>query len=356
MRETHRHRNARRLPGRILPAGLLLALAAVVGMPGVAFALFSSQPSAQTASITAATIGAPTNFTAATVSGTSATLSWAAPSTLTGYTLSQSPGTLAGCSATPSASTTLCTATGLSPKTAYTWTLTAVYSNWTSASVQANATTFAAVGATLLASATDSSHNTSSTTVSGVNTTSGAALLILVYRQAGDGSIAFSNANPITGTAVGGTSAAITSQTFNAGNNHYAVLAAQATGSGTANGTVIVNFSKGNNVSTTIDVVQLSGNNTSTPIAGSAISTGTGTTANGGSLSPGNSGDGEVFFAGLSGSTTMSTPTGGYAALDVPANTAHGSWFRSSASPSGVTTNLGASGTWGTIEIEINQG
>jgi hypothetical protein len=173
---------------------------------------------------------------------------------------------------------------------------------------------------------------------------------------AGDGSIAFSSTNPITGTAVVGTSAAITSQTFNAGNNHYAVLAAQATGSGTANGTVIVNFSKGNNVSTTIDVVQLSGNNTSTPIAGSAISTGTGTTANGGSLSPGNSGDGEVFFAGLSGSTTMSTPTGGYAALDVPANTAHGSWFRSSASPSGVTTNLGASGTWGTIEIEINHG
>jgi hypothetical protein len=60
-----------------------------------------------------------------------------------------------------------------------------------------------------------------------------------------------------------------------------------------------------------------------------------------------------LFFAGLSGSTTMSTP-GGYTPLDVPASTAHGAWFSSTASSAGVTTSLGASNTWGAIEVEIN--
>jgi trimeric autotransporter adhesin len=353
MRETHHDRKARRWPRRVLPAGILLALAAVAGVPGVALARFSSQPPAQTASVTAATIGAPTNLTATTTGSTTATLSWTAPSTLTGYTLSQSPGTLGGCSAAPSASTTSCTATGLSPKTAYTWTLTATYDNWKGSSVQASSTTFAAVAATLLGKATDSTSGSQSTSVSGVSTTSGATLLILAYRQGTSGNLAISS---ITGSAISGTPASITSEPFNGtGGGKFAVIAWRATGSGTSNGTVTVSFSAANNVSTTIDVVQLSGNNTSTPVAGSAVSTNTGTAVTGGSLSPGNPNDGEVFFAGLTTSTTMSAPTG-YTALDVPATTVHGSWFSSSASSPGATANLGASSTWGSVEIEINHG
>src|SRR5690348_15198224 len=90
---------------RIFLIGLLACLAFVVLAPGQALAVFSAGP-AVTAGVTAATISAPTGFTATAVSGTSVTLSWTAPSTLTGYTLSQSSGTLAGCSATPSATTT----------------------------------------------------------------------------------------------------------------------------------------------------------------------------------------------------------------------------------------------------------
>jgi hypothetical protein len=344
------------LPGRILSAGLLLALAAVAGVPAVALALFSSQPPAQTASVTAATLAAPTNFSATATGSTTAALSWTAPPTLTGYTLSQSPGTLAGCSATPSASTTSCSATGLTPKTAYTWTLTAAYNNWKSSPAQATATTLG-VAATLLGKTTDGTAGTQSTTVSGITTASGANLLILAYRQGSSGNLAI---NSITGSAIAGTPAAITSEPFNGtGGSKFAVIAWQATGSGTTNGAVTVTFSSANNVSTTIDVVQLSGNNTSTPIAGSAVSTGTGTTATGGSLSPGNASDGEVFFAGLSASATMSTPAGGYTALDAPvspATGAHGSWFSTAASATGASTTLGASATWGTIEIEITHG
>ncbi len=121
----------------VAAAGLAVTLA----VPGTAFALFSNTPAATTASTTAATLSAPTGFTAAVASGTTATLSWTAPSNLTGYTLRQSTGTLAGCSATPSSATTTCTATGLSPNTKYTWTLAAAYNSWKSSTVTASATT-----------------------------------------------------------------------------------------------------------------------------------------------------------------------------------------------------------------------
>jgi hypothetical protein len=51
----------------------------------------------------------------------------------------------------------------------------------------------------------------------------------------------------------------------------------------------------------------------------------------------------------------MSAPAG-YAALDVPASGTHGSWFGSTAAAAGVTSSLGASSTWGAIEVEINHG
>jgi hypothetical protein len=141
MNALHRSRAAVRRLRRILPASVVIGLTLVLSAPGAAFALFSATPSAQTAGVTAATISAPTSFTATTQSANKVNLSWIAPATLTGYTLTQTPGTLAGCSSTPSASTSSCTATGLSQGTTYTWTLTAVYNSWQSPSVQASATT-----------------------------------------------------------------------------------------------------------------------------------------------------------------------------------------------------------------------
>ena len=354
MSGAHRLPRRRRLPRRIIPVGIALAVALAVAVPGVALALFSSSPSGQTAPVTAATIGAPTNFQATATGSSTATLSWTAPLALTGYTLSQSPGTLAGCSATPTASTTSCTATGLSPGTNYTWTLTGVYHTWQGGSAQAASTTFKVVGAALLAHATDVTPGTLSSTVSGVSTTGGATLLILVYRQASNGNIAI---NSISGTAISGSPAAVNSQLID---GKFEIFAWKATGSGTASGTVTVNFNTGSNpgtnVSTSIDVVQLSGNNTGSPIAGSAVSTGNSTTATGAMLSPGSSSDGEVFFTGLIASETMGTPSG-YTALDAPAapaTAAYGSWFNSSASASGVTAGLGGKVQWGTIEVEIS--
>ena len=125
---------------RLLPAAITAGLAIVLAMPGVALAVFSAAP-AVSAGATAATISSAGGFTAVVNNASQVTLSWTAPPTLTGYTLTQSTGTLSGCSATPAASTTTCTATGLSSKTTYTWTLTAVYGNWKSTSVQVSATT-----------------------------------------------------------------------------------------------------------------------------------------------------------------------------------------------------------------------
>src|SRR5581483_10753261 len=112
-----------------------------------------------------------------------------------------SPGTLAGCSATPAAGATSCTATGLSPKTAYTWTLSAVYHNWKSSPVTAGATTPSVVGATLLGTATDAVASTQASTVTGVTSTSGADLLILIYRQNSNGNLGISS---VSGSALSG--------------------------------------------------------------------------------------------------------------------------------------------------------
>jgi hypothetical protein len=126
---------------RLAAAGAVIAASAALAAPSVAFALFSSTPPSRQAGVTAATIAAPTSFTATATGQSTASLSWAAPPDRTGYTLSQSPGTLAGCSATPASGATSCTATGLLAGTTYTWTLHAVYDNWASPQVQADATT-----------------------------------------------------------------------------------------------------------------------------------------------------------------------------------------------------------------------
>jgi hypothetical protein len=333
---------------KVLWAGIVVGIAIAL-VPSAALAVFSAAP-AVTAGVTAATISAPGGFTATAASTTTVNLSWTSPPALTGYTLSQSPGTLAGCSVTPSG--TSCTATGLTSKTAYTWTLKAAYNNWLSSSVQASATTMSAVGFTLVGNATDGTGGTSSSTATGVTTISGASLLILIFRQ---GSSAL-GVTSVSGSAISGTATAITSQASGADGN-FEVAAYYATGTGKSNGTVTVSFSASNNVSTTIDVVQLSGDNTASPIAQSAVSASSSSSATvtGEALSGASASDGELFFALLTTTTSMSTPTG-YTVLDVPASTVHGVWDSSSASTAGITTSLGVSSYWGTIEIEIRHG
>jgi Fibronectin type III domain len=332
---------------KVLWAGIVVGIAIAL-VPGAALAVFSAAP-AVTAEVGADAISAPGGFTATAASTTTVNLSWTAPPALTGYTLSQSPGTLAGCSATPSG--TSCTATGLTSKTAYTWTLRAAYNNWLSSSVQASATTMATVGFTLVGKATDGTGGTSSATATGVTTISGAGLLILIFRQ-GSSAVGITS---VSGSAISGTGTAITSQAPTGSN--FEVAAYYDTGTGNSNGTVTVSFSASNNVSTTIDVVQLSGDNTASPIAQSAVSASSSSSATvtGGALSGASARDGELFFAVLTTTTSMSTPTG-YTVLDVPASTVHAVWDSSSASTAGITTSLGVSSYWGTIEIEISHG
>ena len=332
---------------KVLWVGIVVGIAIAL-VPGAALAVFSAPP-AVTARATAATISAPGGFTATAASTTTVNLSWTAPPTLTGYTLSQSAGTLAGCSATPSG--TSCTATGLTSHTAYTWTLKAAYNNWLSSSVQASATTMSTVGFTLVGKATDGTGGTSSSTATGVTTISGAGLLVLVFRQ-GSSDVGITS---VSGSAISGTATAITSQAPT--NSNFEVAAYYATGTGKSNGTATVSFSASNNVSTSIDVVQLSGDNTASPIVQSAVtaSSSSGATVTGGALSGASASDGELFFAVLTTTTSMSTPTG-YTVLDVPASTVHGVWDSSSASAAGITTSLGGSSYWGTIEIEISHG
>jgi len=330
---------------KVFWAGIVVGLVIAL-VPSAALAVFSAAP-AVTAGVTAATISAPGGFTATAASTTTVNLSWTAPPALTGYTLSQSAGTLAGCSATPSG--TSCTATGLTSHTAYTWTLKAAYNNWLSSSVQASATTMSTVGFTLVGKATDGTGGTSSSTATGVTTISGAGLLVLIFRQ-GSSAVGITS---VSGSAISGAATAITSQAPT--DSNFEVAAYYAAGTGKSNGTVTVGFSASNNVSTTIDVVQLSGDDTASPIAQSAVSvsSASGATVTGGALSGASANDGELFFAVLTTATSMSTPTG-YTVLDVPASTVHGVWGSSSASTAGITTSLGGSSYWGTIEIEIS--
>lgn len=126
---------------RIIVAGAVVVMSAVMSVPGIANALFAGAAPTREADVTAASIQAPATFTATATSSTSATLAWSGPVTRTGYILSQSPGTLVGCPATPSGGSTGCVATGLAQGTAYTWTLRAAYNNWLSPGFTATATT-----------------------------------------------------------------------------------------------------------------------------------------------------------------------------------------------------------------------
>lgn len=137
----HATRTRRFWFGRVtlVVAGLLAASG------GTAWAYFTATSSGTGAAL-AGKIAAPTTFATSGVTTGSVTLTWVAPSTPppTGYELTQSPGTLATCSATPAATATSCTATTLTPGTTYTWTIQARYDTWLSTPVTTSAKTLVA--------------------------------------------------------------------------------------------------------------------------------------------------------------------------------------------------------------------
>ena len=118
----------------------LIVAVVVLGTAGTALAFWTASATGN-ASALAGGLSAPTNFQATLPTTTTMHLSWTAPANVTSYTLSQSPGSIAGCSATPTSGTTSCDVTGLSPNAPYTWTLTAKDNNWLSTPAGAGATT-----------------------------------------------------------------------------------------------------------------------------------------------------------------------------------------------------------------------
>ena len=135
--------------GRLGPVGIarlgpvtLCAVGIVLGLATMAGA-YVTLISSGTGTAHASAIGPPASFTAASSLPDQATLSWDAPSnpSPTGYTLVQSPGTLAGTCTELTGSSVSCTATGLTPGTQYTWQLTATYDSWAGTTVTATVTT-----------------------------------------------------------------------------------------------------------------------------------------------------------------------------------------------------------------------
>ncbi len=131
--------------------GLLIALLAggiMLAVSGPAQAYWTASSSGPYALAQAATLATP-GFTVGTVTPTTIPLSWTQPFTPTAYTLAQTPGTLSGCTGTPATGTTSCTATALTPNTAYSWTLSAKRYNWVSTATVSGTTSKQATTTTL---------------------------------------------------------------------------------------------------------------------------------------------------------------------------------------------------------------
>ena len=145
---------------RLRVLGAVVALVMVAGA-GSAHALWTTSSTGSYALAQASTLTAPTLSTGS-VAATSVALSWTKPFAPTAYALSQSTGSLAGCAAAPSAASSGCTATGLTPNTSYTWTLTAYLSSW-SKQATVSATTSKQATATALSNITPTTATTGTT-------------------------------------------------------------------------------------------------------------------------------------------------------------------------------------------------
>jgi large repetitive protein len=210
-----------------------------------------------------------------------------------------------------------------------------------------------AVCANRLGGANDTTANTKTETItlSATNVTpNNSTVLILVYRHSAPSDV-----------LTFGTSTAISSPTLvnsvsPGGSTSYYMWAYQATGTGTASGTVVLNFTQ-NNVATVVDVVVLSGNNTTSPIVQSTTgSNSTGSTTASATLTTPSASDGEIVIVGAAGDpTSLSTPTGWTQFPFQRGSTqAYGaaSYFGPSAQSS-TTFTLGTSQKWGTVALDI---
>ena len=133
--------------GRVV-AGIAGGTALVVLVAGLAFAYWITTDSSNPAAASATSLSAPTGATATETGATSVKISWTNPGTqVTGaqYQVVRTPGT--GTLCTVSAPTSSCTDSGLSPGTAYSYSVTAVLDAWQSTAVSASFTPMA-VGVT----------------------------------------------------------------------------------------------------------------------------------------------------------------------------------------------------------------
>jgi Fibronectin type III domain len=320
---------------------------------GVTLARMSVSENGGADSFAAATLSDPTGFGASAASSTSANLSWTAPSTLTGYALSQSAGTLAGCSATPSSATTSCTATGLSPATTYTWTLQTAYDNWRSAGVQASTETL--LGAT---SAGSSSFSCSAiegelgTACDGpsISSATGSKLVIFanVQATAALGSLSASVGGPVSSV----TSLDSASSTSGLDTDDLFAWSATATGSGTVTITLT-----GVAVTTTtwLEVVQLGAGESALTCSATCTATGTGTAVTVQITSVAHSTDSELAFLGSANSATFTAP-GAFTTLAGGGSNSYGSYSQLVVQPtvSPAFAASSSSASWASIAVEID--
>ncbi len=331
-----------------VPVLITIVVAVTVAVPGIAFALFSAAPAGQSAAVAAATISPPTSFTATAAGAGTASLAWTGPATETGYTLTQSPGTLAGCPASPAASSTSCTATGLSPATSYTWTLTADYNNWASSGVTADAQT--SLGLTDLGNGTASCVLASLLcTGPTVTTSSGSSDLVLVYLAGAGAGV---GANPVVGGPFSSSSqlASVQYPTGSSGNYLYAFT---ATGSGGTSAVTVTFVGLSLTPAAWVDVIQLGSGESALACSGC---TDAGTTTAGDqnatvSVTVQHAADSEIAFLGSTNGTF--TAASGFTVVAGGGTSMFGS-YADLAVQSSAGFPMGSSGlTWGSIGIEV---
>lgn len=161
---------------------------ACVTTGGTAWGYFSAATPTQTNTFVAGQISPAANFTASSVTSSSVSLAWTAPTepagaTITNWTITQSPAGGTGCGGSQPANP--CSVTGLASSTAYTWTLAYFVGGWqalttTTATTSASGGTFGTISSPLCT--TNSINNAIVNYPSG--TASGDLVLLMVANNA----------------------------------------------------------------------------------------------------------------------------------------------------------------------------
>jgi hypothetical protein len=141
----HRARRGSSGRGRVL-AGAAAVVALIALIAGLAFAYWVSTDSSNPAAASATSLSAPTGATAIEAAATAVKISWTNPGTqVTGaqYEVIRNPGAGPVVVCTVSALTSNCTDTGLSPGTAYSYSVTAVLDSWVSGAANTSFTPMA---------------------------------------------------------------------------------------------------------------------------------------------------------------------------------------------------------------------